>query len=191
VSNKAFLMSYVHNKLIEEPQWGPTLANVRYETSWMDFVAQGYGANNPLPSIYDMYVYSWLHAGLCLGTILYTKVYVGQIPKDNKRIEANNRVLNNLPKPFEATFVPMKGRGHNTDGELTWTASIVLGQTLHTGEVIEEELPSGQAPLEVGATESHRTLMHLLEEKRLARWAYGDEYIKLVYVRDVRWQLLV
>jgi len=188
VSNKAFLMSYVHNKLMEEPQWGPTLAGAEYEPKWMDFVAQGYGANNPLPSIYDTYVYSWLHTGLCLGAILYIKIYVGRIPKGNKYIEANNKALNNLPYSFKATFIPMKGRGHNTDGELVWTEPIVLGQTLHTGKVVEEELPPGQAPLEVGATESHRTLMHLLEEKRLARWAYGDKYIKLVYVRDVEWK---
>lgn len=139
-----------------------------YPQWFLDFVVQR--PRGEL-DIYDAYCISSLYKQWVEEEVSVVRIVVGKKPAPDRERERNRRALSALPKPFTASVAP-DDRG---DGVLLWTEPIQM--TLETASRI---VSPGSAPIEIGSTDSSRSLLHMLERgRRLARWPYGSEEIIL------------
>jgi hypothetical protein len=113
-----------------------------------------------------------VHAGIASGAIGRILVRAGGPPsRDSHRVE-NAAMLSDLPYPFGAFVDPGQGMSTSGDGRLEWIAPV------------EFETPEGAVvvgptsiPLEIGTSAASRTLLHLIEDRAVARWPYGQDWI--------------
>ncbi|NQU06471.1 MAG: hypothetical protein HQ568_10290 [Calditrichaeota bacterium] len=152
-----------------------------YDRPYVDIITQPYHGY----SLGEAYAFLQVHAAIGSGKIIQCTVEVGSEPHKDKEVEKNNRLLNNLPKPFVAEFW---GGLADEDGFVEWNKAIVCDQfikNVRNSCICKAE----KAPLEVGYTDDHTTLYHLGMDRCLARWPYNSNYIHiLVLIDDKLWK---
>jgi len=111
---------------------------------------------------------AWATAGL----LAFGSIFLGAGPLPDRCVESNQLLLDGLPPPFTASFVPALHSGDCDDGHLRWSTAVDLRTRRGGRPGNAQREPPGAAPLEVGATSVSRTIMHLRKEQRLARWPY-------------------
>jgi hypothetical protein len=124
-----------------------------------------------------------LHAMTGSGRYAIARVEVGSTPKADAEREANADALVGLSEPFIAEL-DREQKAADEDGVLHWTQEITA--TRCTGAVqlmncgVKDPVVAPvmvqpcSVPLEVGTTMPSRTLLHLVEDGGVARWAYGS-----------------
>lgn len=119
--------------------------------------------------------FATVHSGIAGGTIGRFLVRAGGVPRSDASRAENAELLADLPSPFGAFVAPGQGTSTHGDGRLEWI------------EPVEVDVPSGtvtlaprSVPLEIGTSQSSRTLLHLLEEQGVARWPYGHDWITIL-----------
>lgn len=128
----------------------------------------------------------WIAGGLAI-----VRLDVGHGPGPDRDEAGNQAILDaNLHENFHAIVNPSRGRGHGDDGIIKWDKPIHATVCVHRGSPgcpigcdvsqMDRILPSGSAPLEIGNTAASRTLLHLIQDRSLARWAYESKEIVLV-----------
>jgi len=133
--------------------------------------------------IYDAYSFAQFHAAVNAGKIAHATIQLSGIPKSDHRKSANNKLLEGLRPPFVAQFT---GGSVDDDGTFLWDHSIELVKSTSDNMMSVERVvvPSGRVPLEVGYTTGSRTLLHLAQERGVARWPYGSCLIYLYLTID-------
>jgi hypothetical protein len=138
---------------------------------------------------------SWLdvHSNLMAGTYADVWIEVGSGPGSDDDRHNNAAALVDLPKPFIA-HVDMDQNCSDQDGWLEWTEPIWVWRSTGTPYVdgdgeqkpvyVRHQIPAGTAPLEIGLTMPSRTMLHLLQDRGVARWAYGSNSIDLILSVD-------
>ncbi len=126
--------------------------------------------SNAAWDIYDAYALHALLSWWMDGFVAFAHVPVGARPTWDRLVEENNARLAGLPHGFRATFAPTGGFGYCDDGTFEWTEPLRLAQRVGDG-VGELVVEPGSLPLEVGRTKSSRTLLHILCDCGVARWA--------------------
>jgi len=179
---------HVNNLIVTDPSVAPFLGTCLgdmltgfYPKPFIDAVFQ---KPEDGPDIYDAYVFSQVVGRMALKELALLVISVGETPRKDREVEANNAILSRLAFPFVASFVgETKG---DDDGYLAWAEPTLFG-------VESEDDPTGgetvviqpaRVPLEVGTTRSSRTFTHLAENGGIARWPYGSDYIHVLV--DVR-----
>jgi hypothetical protein len=133
-----------------------------------------------LYSIQDAYCLLRIMSALQFGALAFAHIDAGETPHRDSMVEENNAALTNLPGSFKAEFWGGKG---DYDGHLEWSDP----EPFYLFKVgVEDEhitfLKDGWVPLEVGYTKSSRTLLHLAEDRGLARWPYDSHRITVFKV---------
>lgn len=99
------------------------------------------------------------------GDVRAVLIPVGMTPSRDRHREGNGRKLTEgLPSEFTASVYD--GTDHDGDGLLGWGPGTLSSWCT-------------SAPLEIGYTDASRTVLHLLESGRVARWPYGSEDVWL------------
>src|ERR1035441_2899488 len=148
-----------------------------YDQEWVDVVLQKW--DRFCYDIYDAAAFAKVWYALLDGEILHVKVGVGACPAPNDQTDENISRLAQLPAPFGTSM--LFGLA-DQDGFLFWRKPIRLAKSKSAEIVDYIELPAGGgAPIEVGYTQSSRTLMHLAEYGCIARWPYDQDYIILLW----------
>lgn len=149
--------------------------NLRVGYYGQEYVDSIFQEANRTYDIYDAEPFIQIHSGICLGTILLARIWVGSEPSADVEVAENSRKLSRVTesRPFEASF---KGGKGEQDGVLAWSSPIKMermsdGQTL----LVKEH----SAPLEVGYTHAWTSYVHLARYLCLARWCYGSKWITL------------
>ena len=174
----------------KDPEWARLAAEVRnkleagaYDRWLVDAVFQLPEiprARQPRLSLAEAYGFAVLRTDLLLGKTLHFMVRVGKGPGPDARIDYNQKLLNKLPEPFNATFAPERGRSANCDGSFAWNETIEAIQTFVQEDSSErikmKRLPPYSVSLEVGTTSVSKTAQHL-RAGGVARWAYDSEWV--------------
>jgi hypothetical protein len=111
-------------------------------------------------------------------------------PGRDRELAFNQSILDQLPKGFQATFSPERGRGANSDGSFTIEKGIGLWRNFWKEEAsdLNEEpwffAEDHTIALEVGTTSVSKTLEHLRRGRGVARWPYG--YNKIIVLAGVK-----
>jgi len=124
-------------------------------------------------TIYDAYAFCQMRCLIASSDVLRFTVDVGCDPYSDRQIALNNAALSDLPAPFTALFRPEAGRGANSDGHLEWDKKIMAFVYDGTGMQVDPI----SIPLEVGTTLASRTLVHVYQDRGVARWPYGSDKI--------------
>jgi hypothetical protein len=177
------VFSFIHRKLASSSLLLPQLlkiidlVNQDYYPSWYKtiFFQDDY---YPKPfTLYDSYLFYWLHVQLGLGNIVYAKVLIGETPVNDKNQTEINRILNKLWYPFRGFFW---GGNRGEDGFICIDAPIKLSVLSYKDNEVSRPI-IGRFPLEVGTTDLFKTFFYLnTGNKRLARWPYNSDSIYLL-----------
>lgn len=179
VWHEAAMRNVVHAKLDEEPEWGRVLSRTADAISrgaygdWPTIV----GWSGLYYDVYDAYGFARVWEALQAGQCLPCQIDVGNGPGVDCAPTRNQQLLSRLPRPFAAEV--FSGTHDDDDGTLLWEEPIIVGSRTSRG-VIERNVHRGQAPLEIGDTTASRTLCHLRQGGRVARWPYGHKHITLL-----------
>jgi hypothetical protein len=124
-----------------------------------------------------------MHTRTGSGLYAIVRVEVGTAPHADAERDANASALNDLPEPFVADL-DLGQKAADEDGTLHWTQDITairctgVVQLMNCAAQVPVTMPAvvapGSIPLEVGTTLPSRTLLHLVEDGGVARWAYGS-----------------
>lgn len=137
------------------------------------------------PDIADKFIALKLSRALSVGEVATLAVDVGEGPKADREVEANDTTLKSLPHPFAGTFAPGDSVGLiDTDGAVSWSEPIKF----HCGGK-SVMVPPMSLPLEVGYMPSVKTDYAILGSLMpgLARWPYGSSSVFLhVNMKTVR-----
>lgn len=127
--------------------------------------------------------------GLAYGRIVRRRISVGETPGPDADRDGNAALLRNLDAPFHAQL-DMSQSGADSDGTLSWDSPVNLWRALGVRVLHEAglygslhapfEVRPWSVPLEVGYTLPSRTMVHLMMEGAVARWAYEDKEICLL-----------
>lgn len=127
--------------------------------------------------------------GLAHGRIVRRRIRVGATPGSDADRQGNAARLRGVDVPFHAQL-DMSQNGADCDGTLSWDRPVNLWRALGVRMLHEEglhgslhapyEVRPWRVPLEVGYTLPSRTVVHLLMEGAVARWAYEDKEICLL-----------
>lgn len=124
-------------------------------------------------TIYDAYAFCQMRILVASSDVLRFTIDVGCEPSSDCQIDLNNAALSDLPVPFTAVFRPEAGRGAKSDGHLKWDKKIMAFAYDGTGIQVDPI----SVPLEVGTTLASRTLVHVYQDRGVARWPYGSDKI--------------
>lgn len=126
--------------------------------------------------------FAQIHSALGDGRMLFTAIGpTKDTPFRDSAVEENNKALSNLTHPFSAKFIGGTGIG---DGWLEWTDSIIVESANREDIYRSATLEPSCCVLEVGYTRPTTTLLHLFQNRRVARWPYGHNVIYLLVVVD-------
>lgn len=137
---------------------------------------------------HQMAAYLRVHEMLATGEAVMFLVKAGAEPGPDADRDGNAAKLAQLPRPYTAAL-DMEQHGADSDGSLTWSAAVTAwrstGLLLHASHTVTPVDIATRAeprtvPLEVGSSLPSRTLMHLLVERSVARWAYGDKRVCVI-----------
>lgn len=149
-----------------------------YDPLWANAIMQGYWTQKV--DIYEAHAFAMVWADIWTGAVVHAPIGPIGEPYADSKVTENNERLARLPSPFRAEFAPEVGRGARSDGVFRWDEPLELYDTANQESVT---IPPGNAPLEVGYTFAHKTLQHIREEGRVARWAYGSDVVVLLVVK--------
>ena len=188
----------VLDRLIETPEGmrvmhdtHQCLRDGRWSGRYIDSIGQHGSATRsdwPMPQVA---AFARVHGLIAAGAVAMVSVDTDGPPEPDKRREANARTLSGLPHPFVAKVDIGQTNSTRGDGVLRWTEPIrvsVATGLIETAEGTEwsgpislhyHGLPPGEAPLEVGSSLPSRTLLHLIEDGKVARWPYGHSELRL------------
>jgi len=139
--------------------------------------------------------YMRVYAELAVGNYAFGWVHVGATPGPDADREENADKLRNLAPGIHAE-VDLAQNMADQDGSLTWTDPMrglkLSGATYRAACGVGEQpfitfpcdLAPRWAPLEIGYTLPSRTMLHMIEDGAVARWAYGSD--KIVVLVDVK-----
>lgn len=172
------------DELLNNYNWHKTLVGVKqkmnnnfFPAEFLDAVVQ---KNRKGYDFYDAYAYSLIHSMRCTEKLALCGIYIGATPNADCMARENNVKLN-VSDSFDFRF--LGGAGGN-DGELFIKESIDVEifnakSDIHT--FIAFPFINTGIPLEVGYTEARTTLIHLDSGMPLARWAYGHEWVYILW----------
>ncbi len=165
--------------------YSKNLKTSHYTRKYLDVLFQYDWHTSELASE-NVFGFALTHASIFNGGIAAVEIDVGSGPLKDSDVDGNNTLLKEIAKPFLATFVGGLG---DSDGRLSWAVPIELDVTVGNDDMTQTrtsmKIPPGSAPLEVGYTKISRTMLHLSQERFLARWPYGHDRIALLAVVDV------
>jgi hypothetical protein len=162
------------------------------EDKWGDEYTAAVGQYGMLPSsswpIEQVAAFAKAHSMIYGGSVAETIVSTRGTPLRDSEREGNAAILADLPQPFSAE-VNMRQNNAEGDGILTWDKPARV--SLATGLIdrrpdgstspllVTFTIPPGSAVLEIGSSLPSRTLAHLTETGKVARWPYGYSRIRL------------
>jgi hypothetical protein len=139
-----------------------------------------------------------LHALVGSGEVTYTCISTGGTPGPDADRAGNAAILAKTHPRFKASL-DMDQNGADSDGTLEWkdplkvsrpTGDFFYPSSCENAEQSILTFPTwvnpASAPLEVGDSWPSRTLMHLYQYGRVARWPYSSELIWL-FLKPGRW----
>ena len=161
----------------------------RWEREYVDAIGQHYIYSDrcdwPLEQIA---CFALVHGYLGNGTVGRVLVRAGGEPGRDSDREHNAGLLAEMPEPFVAEL-DMSQNCADSDGVLRWTEPIQV----HVATTEREDgvggecavlapavIRPGRVPLEVGSTMPSRTALHLREDRGVAHWPYGSDWIWLL-----------
>jgi hypothetical protein len=144
-----------------------------FPNSFVDVCFQS--TTNRSPTMLEAYGFLRLWDHLLEGEMYLLRIPIGGTPFGDQCIESNQTLLNRVPKPFHALFVPERGRGADDDGHLKWDVP-VTGRRVVGGRLVKEPCQPTALCLEVGSTVISKTLIHVAQGG-VARWPYGHKWI--------------
>ena len=153
------------------------LTNERWSQDYVDMVFQLGGRWGKI-GLVEAYCFSQVHTLIMIGAILVTRIAVQREPVADKNIVLNNVVLETLPHPFIGAFW---GGLADEDGWLQWKEPI-RATNCSTDE--NTYTKPWRIPLEVGYTQASRTMLHIAQDRGLARWPYGQKQIWVLRLVD-------
>jgi hypothetical protein len=140
-----------------------------------------------------------VYSEICSGKVAQVQISAAGVPGEDADRTGNQALVADLPGPFTAE-VSVNQNCADQDGVLRWSEPILMEVSTGVGiigpdggtraETISREIPPGWAPLEIGTTFASNTLMHLRKERAVARWAYGQDRIRLLVAVGEPWQVL-
>ena len=150
-----------------------------------DFLAAvGYGGRMRLE---QLFITAWVHNKLMTGELFTVKVRAATTPHLDRCRQENMDAVRDLPEPFYAEVDPSQ-KCADSDGDLWWTEPIVASQTCWPDDDHSQNqsvlIRPFSVPLEVGSTKPSRTSMHIREERGVARWPYGTDWITIFVAPD-------
>jgi hypothetical protein len=157
----------------KEGHWHPDL---------VDIVVQGEGGRY---DIHDAYCYAVFLGFLTRRKVAFRTFGTDGPPARDREKEQNDAIFRGLD-PESPFFGEFHGGAGDSDGVFGWRKPIemylIAPDTPEEYEVIE--VPPTILPLEVGTTMGSRTLLHLMEDRGIARWPYGHDILHCFYVVD-------
>lgn len=166
---------------INDPEWMNAinkyhiqLLSGEYPEEYVDIIFQH--SWHTSISIYDAYCFAEVHTLLMTGKLVLFAIYLGKTPSSDRQGDEQNRKLSLLSEPFKGEFWGGPGT-EGYDGHIEWNRPVraVVTYKQHR-ERCWTIVPPGKIGLEVGSTESEKTLFYC-SQGGIARWAYGSEYI--------------
>lgn len=157
------------------------MRNGFYET--VDIVVQKHARAGDY-NLEDAWCFGQVHTLICTGKIVRADIFVGSEPRADRDIEYNNSIVSSLYGGFSGEFW---GGAWGTDGYIKVNSPIEFGSVAFDGEVerISSIIVSDwDFPLEVGYVNGATTITRLIEQRSIARWPYGDEWIHLLRLID-------
>lgn len=176
-------LSNAHDNHIQDPLTCKAIIKVKgwLESNriprWFVDVCFQNGWPKPLMSV-EAYGFMRLWGHLLSGELCMIKIPVGAMSFGDQSVEQNQKLLSQIPKPFDAEFVPARGRGADDDGQLDWSAPVV-GSRLLNDRFVKETFRPNRLALEVGSTAVSKTLIHFMQGG-VARWPYGHKSITVL-----------
>ena len=169
------------NEAMNDPEWFGLIADTRnklldnyYDSGIVNAVFQNYRTGI---SIYDAYPFLLTWIKIARADVITAIVDVGIDPSIDSDISGINEQLNNnLCYPFTGRFW---GECEETDGLINIASDILMSGYDHENNISVKEYVNGDFPLEVGTQTAAKTCVQLHKHGRLARWAYGSNYIYL------------
>ena len=129
--------------------------------------------------VYEGFAFLLVHSLMRSGVFLWADIPAKDEPSRDSSRTRNNAILRTLPRPFCAAF---RGGYGDSDGFLEWSAPVDV-RVPDADNFGWCRIPARRLPLEVGYTTASRTLMHLIEDRGLARWPYGCRVIRVFVPR--------
>lgn len=183
----------VNRLMAEDQEWCSVLSQALqqlkegfYVQEEVDVILQEWPGHSY--DIYDAYALSQVRASILGGQIGTAKVDLGATPRADFEVAYHNRMLTHSPDGiFSGRFY---GGSADQDGEFAWKHSIDLTVQRYdaaTNALLEETcvpIDARSVPLEVGYTKGSRTLLHLMQERGLARWPYESAWLHILVVLD-------
>lgn len=177
----------VYRNGVKEGRYGDTAAVIgqqHWRSSW------------PLEQVA---CFATVYSELCSGDVAQVQISAGGTPGEDADRAGNQALLAGLLGPFTAE-VDAYQNCEDADGVLSWSEPILMEVATGVGlvgpdgatrpEIVVREIPPGSAPLEIGTTFASNTLMHLRRERKVARWPYGHDRIRLLVAVGTPWQVL-
>lgn len=158
-----------------------------HSEQYINAIGQDYRCDPHQWPIEQILMFARMNEMIMGGLISQFEINIGRVPhKDHMRKE-NSSTLSQIPRPFKAEL-DMTQRNGDQDGWLTWKNSITVTKSVgaaffssgfcHPAPIVRPiKIPAGQVPLEIGTTKPSRTVLHLIEERGVARWPYNSEII--------------
>jgi hypothetical protein len=119
------------------------------------------------------------HTKVLAGDIGACKVHIGAQPTTDRAMEENDAALQSVIRaPWYARAI----RGGDDDGHFGWKAPVRATRFALVKKqyrAFDIDIEPWSAPLEVGYTHGYRSFVHLHLETALARWCYGDDFIRV------------
>jgi hypothetical protein len=182
-SNHEIAVAQIVDQLLEDPSAMANLAGYvgavragRFDERWVRVVVH----KAHQLELTDYFSFAVLHVLLCRGELSISTVRVGAPPRSDREVVGNNRLLQSLAPPFEAS---VNCRLAERDGEIRWVEPIEATVfSFRDGRMYTEQRqqPPSSCALEVGYTAGTRTLTHLTTRGMVARWPYGSREITIV-----------
>ena len=135
-------------------------------------------------SLTDAHIFTLFWSHFLKGDIYYTTIETISEPYPDKDKESNNKILQDLPRPFFGEF--WGGKGAGGDGSLFAKRPIVLEAPAMYYKDKKKILYNlkGGVTLEIGSTSASTTGFTLMQQKRLARFPYNHKKIGLFIFKD-------
>ncbi|MBK9745762.1 MAG: hypothetical protein IPO91_03190 [Chloroflexi bacterium] len=179
------------NELIEDPVWESFLSSVItklntrfFQQSDVDIIFQKFARFRKI-DVYDAYDFARIWLGIGAGEIVTGHLKVGVsafADAEHEKINATlQKVFNEHDMKFTGVFW---GGKQDSDGYIEWHKPIELWSAKTQSTIT---IAPGQAPLEVGYTDTATSFGHLCSEGFLARWPYGREDIVLLHRLDTQY----
>jgi hypothetical protein len=156
---------------LQHARWPRSYVDVFFQRTAQDVLSFDYA-----------YVFGLVHCGICDGSIVRAQIDKGCVPFPDRCISENNQVLNRDGSIFRGSFA---GGTDDADGYFEWVEKIYFDKNSNVRSQVE--VPPDRVPLEVGITKPSRTLLHLVQERAIARWPYGSESIFVLKVINDDW----